>query len=86
MIPEQLKNDGFRFILLKGKVPVWPEWNSVEKWRDEEFNNVKSFDEIINHNRNVGVLTGQLSGIIAIDVDQPDLIGFNPTKGGDKSG
>lgn len=62
-IPKQLQEQGFRFILLNGKIPIeknWPEENNY-KYDDKK---------ILNHKGNYGILCGR-NNLIVIDFDNP---------------
>ena len=71
---------GWKIIPLEGKRPFWKEWDNPEKWRNGGYSNEETINEIITSRIkfNVGILTGEINNIIAIDVDQPNLVGFNP--------
>ena len=75
---KQYNKLGFKFIPLRGKRPYWEGWSNPEKWFSGEYSNQKSAQEILTKNTNVGVLTGDVSKIVAIDVDQPYILGYNP--------
>ncbi len=73
------KKLGFKCIPLEGKRPYWKNWDSVEAWKSEIFSNERTLKEIAdNPSRNIGIVCGLPSGIIAIDVDQPKITGYNP--------
>ena len=72
---------GWKVIpLRKGqKTPFWKNWSDPEKWKSGEYSNEKTIEALKKDpNLNVGVLTGKLSNIIAIDVDQPKLARYDP--------
>jgi hypothetical protein len=62
---------GWNVIPLRGKQPFTAEWQSRPFSREELLRLVEEGRVL-----NVGVTTGALSGIIAVDVDQPEVIGF----------
>jgi len=70
----------WKLIPLEGKQAYWVGWTNPDKWGNCELSNEQAINEIItSHFRlNVGIVTGELSKIIAIDVDQPRLLGWNP--------
>ena len=64
---------GWKVIILDGKRPITREWTR-KPLEVAEIGKVLSKDPHLN----IGVVTGKLSGIVAIDVDQPQIVGFNP--------
>ena len=64
---------GWKVILLDGKRPITKGWTKNPPGITEISKTLSK-----NPQLNVGVITGELSGIIAIDVDQPKLVGYNP--------
>ncbi|MGB9711505.1 MAG: phage/plasmid primase, P4 family [Thermodesulfovibrio sp.] len=68
---------GWRVIPLreKGKEPVLPNWTNLNLTQDE-------FEKHWKYGMNVGIATGWLEeekiGIVALDVDEPELLGFDP--------
>jgi hypothetical protein len=67
-------NLGWRPVPLEGKKPYLPNWEKLSLIKEE-------FEATIREGDNVGLITGRLNdkfGLVAIDVDQPDLIGFRP--------
>lgn len=70
---------GWKIIPLDGKKPYWTGWNNLEKWIKGIYSNEKTIEELKrNPKLNIGVLTGVLSGIIAVDVDKPEIATYNP--------
>ncbi|HIH73365.1 MAG: hypothetical protein PWP49_139 [Thermococcaceae archaeon] len=80
---EQYSKLGWKVIPLKPgeKRPYWADWANPEKWGSEEYSNERTIQELKKTPQlNVGVLAGEVSGIIAIDVDQPKIAGYNSKK------
>ena len=77
---EKYSSLGWKLIPLEGKRPFWKGWGDSEKWYSGEHSNEKAINEIITSRfkLNVGIVTGELSKIIRIDVDQPKILGWNP--------
>ena len=72
---------GFKLIPLEGKKPFWKGWDDLKLWEDGTYNNELTLKTIeLDSKLNVGIVTGEISGIIAIDVDQPFILGWNPDK------
>ncbi len=63
---------GWNVIPLRGKQPFTAEWQTKAFPRDELLRLVEERRVL-----NIGVTTGALSGIIAVDVDEPEVIGFD---------
>jgi|Deesub1362A_J573_1020465.scaffolds.fasta_scaffold02465_2 uncharacterized protein (DUF927 family) len=63
---------GWNVIPLRGKQPFTAEWQTRPFPREELLRLVEEGRVL-----NVGVTTGALSGVIAVDVDQPEVIGFD---------
>ena len=60
-IPDQLKNDNFRFTRLNGKIPIDKNWQID--------NNFSYYDKkLLNHNNNIGVCCGK-GNLFVVDID-----------------
>lgn len=67
---------GFKLIPLEGKRPFWRGWDDPKLWEDGTYNNELTLKTLeLDPKLNVGIVTGETSGIIAIDVDQPFILG-----------
>lgn len=77
---QKYKSLRWKIIPLQGKRPFWDGWSSPEKWQKGKYSTEKAAEEILSSGLNVGVVTGELSGIIGIDVDQPRLTGLREDK------
>jgi len=64
---------GWRVIPLKGKIPYWEGWSKAKHENNETIKELAR-----NPSLNVGILCGEPSKIIAIDVDQPKILGYDP--------
>lgn len=80
LLLKQYDRLGWKIIPLDGKIPYWKGWDDPEKWKSGEHTNEEAINEIITSRfkLNVGIVTGRLSGILRIDVDQPKILGWNP--------
>jgi len=64
-IPKRLQEEGFRFVLLNGKIPIEKNW--------QEKNNYKYNDnKLLDHKGNYGILCGK-NRLIVIDFDNPRI-------------
>ncbi len=61
LIPEQLKNEHFRFTKLNGKIPIEKDW---QKENNYKFNDEK----LLSHHNNIGVICGR-GNLIVVDID-----------------
>ena len=61
---EFVQNDSFIQLKPSSKVPVATDW----------INNGRSFSEVCSHNGNVGLLTGEASGILDVDLDCSEAV------------
>ncbi len=61
IIPNQLRNDDFRFIRLNGKIPIDKNWQIDNNFN---YNDIK----ILNYKNNVGVCCGK-GNLLVIDID-----------------
>ncbi len=70
---------GFKLIPLEGKKPFWKGWDDPKLWEDGTYNNELTLKTLeLDPKLNVGIVTGEPSKIIRIDVDQPKILGWNP--------
>ena len=77
---EKYDSLGWKIIPLEGKKPYWKGWDDPTRWESGEHSNEYAISEIraSQFKLNVGIVTGELSKIIRIDVDQPNILGWNP--------
>ena len=80
----QYKKLGWKVIPLKGKKAYWQGWDDPESWTSNNNNSPKYTNERTlkelerKPSLNIGIVCGIPSGIIALDVDQPKLLGYDP--------
>lgn len=53
---------GWKFVLLKGKRPLKPSWQSLPATAEE-------IESWLDQGENIGILTGEPSGVVILDVD-----------------
>lgn len=73
----QYRRLGWLIIPLNGKKPVWKNWTHPETFDFDPW--IRTWEEIEgNSTLNVGIITGRPSKLIAVDVDDPKIVNFNP--------